>query len=187
MKSYKPEEKRFIESAILSNTASLILRNNFSDSKNYVDLVKISIEIAQEQLKQRNELFGTKEKIVKIKNEVPNVDFEEIITIFNQICIDLPKVTKCTTEREKAILKILEIYTLEDIGIVFNIIPKCDSLCGRTTMKWKADFDWVLDPKNFIRILENKYQNVNGNNEQSNSDLFKSAINSQTAKDFRFV
>ena len=56
----KIEEKRFIESAILSNTASLILRNNFSDATDYTTLVKISVEIAQKQLKQRNELFGVK-------------------------------------------------------------------------------------------------------------------------------
>ena len=80
MKGLKLEEKRFIESAILSNTASLILRNNFSDSKDYVDLVKISIEIAQEQLKQRNELFGYN----KIKKEK---DLSPIFKSFSHLSI----------------------------------------------------------------------------------------------------
>lgn len=188
MKNYKIEEKRFLESAILSNSQGLISANwLIGHESNYEQITAFSVNLALEQLKQRNELFGAKEKISATPKKITqNISFEEVLEIFNIACTALPKVTKLTIERENAIYKILESYTIQDIGNVFKIVSESDYLCGKT-VSWKADFDWIFIPKNFIKILEGKYKNIeNGTQQRTNTEIAIDAFNSETAKNFRF-
>jgi hypothetical protein len=177
--SYKIEEKRFLESCIISNTNGLLASDWFNPSEpNYNQIADFSVSLALEQLKFRNELFGA-EKKVKVKKEEFSVDIEEIINIFNSVCFALPSVSKSTIEREKAIYKILETYSMEDIGNVFKLVAESDYLCGKK-VEWKADFDWIFVPKNFIKILENKYKNIE--NGQINRQTEYTASNSLKEK-----
>lgn len=184
--NYKIEEKRFLESCIISNTNGLLASDWFNPSEpNYNQIATFASDLALEQLKIRNEIFGSEKKI-KLKKEELSIDIEEIINIFNSVCIALPTVKKSTVEREKAVYKILESYTLEDIGNVFKIVSESDYLCGKT-VSWKADFDWIFIPKNFIKILEGKYKNIeNGTQQRTNTEIAIDAFNSETAKNFRF-
>lgn len=177
--NYKIEEKRFLESAIISNVNGYISGDWMSNPDNGEQIVTQSVNLAIEMLKQRNELFGSESKIKSIK-EQRKVDITEIINIFNSVCVDLPKVTKCTLHREKSIYKILETYTLEDIGTVFKLITESDYLCGKI-VSWKADFDWVFTEKNFIKILENNYINKE-NGQNNNNQREYTASNSLKAK-----
>jgi hypothetical protein len=172
---YKLEEKLFLSKAIISNGNALINADYYHLGDNE-ELAKRSIAISLEMLKQRNELFGCSEK-KSVKKDVANVDFEEIITIFNQTCFGLPEVTKSTKERNNAILKILETYTLQDIGQVFKNVSQSDYLMGKK-VDWKANFDWILIPKNFIKIIEGGYNNIYNNNNKTYtaSDTLKEKI-----------
>ena len=40
----------------------------------------------------------------------------------------------------------------------FIYISKIDFLCGRTG-DWQADLEWIIRPKNFVKIIEGKYEN----------------------------
>lgn len=183
--NYKIEEKRFLESCMISNMQGLLASDWLVPHEpNYETLTTYCKNLALEQLKQRNEMFYTENK-TKEKRIEKKVDIDEIITIFNSICVALPSVSKSTIERENAIHKILETYTLEHIGNVFKLVSESDYLCGKK-VEWVADFDWVLTPKNFIKILENKYKNIENGKQQSNSEIFKSAIESETGRNFRF-
>lgn len=183
MKTYKLDEKKFLDSALISNVQGILAEGWLNPhEKNYEQITSFAIELSLEMLKQRNELFFVEKKTPKSKEpEIKqNIDFEEIVTIFNQVCSMLPSVTKLTTERENAIIKILETYSLRDIGTVFRNVAQSDYLVGKK-VEWKATFDWIFIPKNFIKILENGYQNVN--NGQTNtakqyapSDNLKEAI-----------
>jgi hypothetical protein len=93
-------------------------------------------------------------------NEVQKkTDYQEIINIFNSTCIDLPKAS-LTDDRIKMIDKILQSFNLEQIGIVFTNTSKSDYLCGKK-VEWKANLSWLLTPKNFVRVLEGNFDNVN--------------------------
>jgi len=167
--NYKIEEKRFLESCIISNTNGLLASDWFNPSEpNYEKITTFASDLALEQLKKRNELFTT-EKKVKPKKEEFSINIDEIINIFNSVCSALPSVSKSTVEREKAIYKILETYTTQDIGTVFKLVAESDYLCGKK-VEWVADFDWIFKPVNFIKILENKYKNIE--NGQSNNNQY---------------
>jgi len=185
--NYKIDEKRFLEPCIISNMQGLLSADWFTAHEpNYEQLASFSKNLALEQLKQRNELFGSKEKILKTKETTASIDVEEIITIFNSVCKDLPSATKPTKERENAILKILETYSLENIGDVFKLVSESDYLCGKK-VDWSADFDWILVPKNFIKILEGKYKNIeNGQISKSTEYKASSSLKEKIAQKLNF-
>lgn len=117
----------------------------------------------------------------KIKED--NFMYEEIIEIFNSVCYDLPNVEKITDSRKKAIEKIIKEYSLEKIGDVFKKSNESDFLSGRKS-DWKANFDWILIPKNFVKILEDNYKNLNNgqqSRDKSDSDHKQSAVNAVNA------
>jgi len=111
-----------------------------------------------------------KEDKRKEEKKILERDFQEIIEIFNSICSDLPKVEKITEPRKKLIVSRIKEHSLEEIGKVFNLVKDSDFLSGRKS-DWKANFDWIMNPKNFIKILEGNYKN-NENGKQRQQPLF---------------
>lgn len=121
-----------------------------------------------------------------IENKKPKIPFEEIIQIFNSVCVDLPRVEKLTELRKKNIESRVKENSLEVLGDVFRQVSESDFLCGKKT-DFKASFDWIMKPANFVKILEGNYKNnKNGTGEKSNAELFSNAMQSETAKNFRF-
>jgi hypothetical protein len=183
MKAYKLDEKKFLEQSIISNVQGLLSSDWYNPHDPNIEMITTHAKnLSLEMLKQRNELFFVEKKTPKSKEpEIKqNIDFEEIVTIFNQVCSMLPSVTKLTPERENAIIKILETYSLQDIGTVFRNVAQSDYLVGKK-VEWKATFDWIFIPKNFIKILENGYQNVNNGqtnttNQYTPSDSLKEKV-----------
>ena len=185
--AYKIEEKLFLSKAIISNVHSMRLKSRFTENKDNEELVDESIELAVLMLEKRNKLFGESPKKEKKESQIASIDFEEVIEIFNTCCSDLPQVTKLTKDRQNLILKILETHSTQDIGDVFKNVTQSDYLSGRKVgTTWKATFDWILIPGNFIKILEGNYKNLNNgkqNSNQSKSDAEhkQSAIDSVNA------
>lgn len=166
-------DKKFFDESFIQTTRGFIDADWFNEHEpNYEQIVSFSKKMSLEMLKQRNELFTTEKKVKPNKEEF-SIDIDEIIDIFNQVCFALPSVTKSTVEREKAIYKILETYTTQDIGTVFKNVAQSDYLCGKK-VEWKADFDWIFAPKNFIKILEGKYKNIE-NGQNNNSKNYKAS------------
>jgi hypothetical protein len=86
------------------------------------------------------------------------LDIDSVVDFFNYTCTNLPKVGKLTPKRESAIKARVKEYSLDEIKDVFEIVSKSDFLSGRST-SWKANFDWVLNPNNFLKIIEGNYAN----------------------------
>jgi len=95
-------------------------------------------------------------------------DCEKIIKIFNDTCPNLPQVLKLTSQRETAIKSRIKEYSLAQIGDVIQNTADSEFLNGKNDRNWRADFDWIFKPSNFIKILENKYKN--NNNGRDNKD-----------------
>jgi len=103
----------------------------------------------------------------KLLNKNDSENFQKIADLFNEICVDLPKVTKLTEPRKKAI-KRADCELKGDWLSFFETIQKSDFLCGRTgSSNFQASFDWCLLPRNMVKILEGNYGN-RPNKRQSN-------------------
>lgn len=160
MAKFKLEEKAFLDKAIISNVHSMRLKSRFVDNLDNDTLVDEAIALAVLTLEKRNLLLGESTKINSVKKQVPELEFDNLINDFHLKCPELPRLTSFTEKRKKSVLRILETFTSKEISNVFENVHKSDHLSGRRpNSDWKASFDWIFKPENFIKILEGNYQN----------------------------
>ena len=97
-----------------------------------------------------------------VSNDVANCPHEEIIKLYAE---HLPMLTQVKVWSD-ARMKLLKARWREDDkrqsldwwARMFRYIATSDFLTGKTT-DWQADIEWILNAKNFIKILEGKYEN----------------------------
>lgn len=96
-------------------------------------------------------------------------DYQSVANLFNSICVSLPKVQKLTDIRKKRIKKASKELN-NDFKTFFEKVEHSDFLSGRNG-KWnRCSFDWILNPQNFIKIIEGNYDEekvANNPNEQN--------------------
>lgn len=117
---------------------------------------------------------------------ISNEQIEEIANIWNSI-IGTPNIRtiKKQSSRFKALNARFKEYDYDTIVEVLCKVRDSRFLTGSNNRAWSADFDWVMKPKNFLKILEDNYINKEINNEinqnnhgQSNLSRFqRTAIN----------
>jgi len=126
----------------------------------------------------------------EIENEVVNkkentkINFLEIVETFNLVCADLPNVEKITASRKKSIESIIKEHSSEALSGVFYKVAESDFLSGRKS-DWKASFDWILLPKNFIKILEGNYKNKAETPEPPKEQMFGRMTQSTVEKNYQ--
>ena len=81
-----------------------------------------------------------------------------VVDRYNRICVSLPRVTALTEKRKKLINDRLKQYSMVEIEEVFLLAEASDFLKG-VKGGWKANFDWLLNENNFIKVLEGNYNN----------------------------
>lgn len=84
-------------------------------------------------------------------------DINRIIDIYNNTSFS--KLQKLTSTREKHLKARLKEYGIEKVTEVFYEASKSDFLTGRNNHNWKANFDWIINPQNFVKIMEGNYIN----------------------------
>ena len=109
--------------------------------------------------------------ITDIRTDNKNTDistYNTVTELFSKICISFPKIVALNEERKKAIRSRLKEYSLEQIEEMFRKAENSDFLTGRICKKgerpFKASFDWLMKPSNFIKVLEGNYDNRGVNN-----------------------
>jgi hypothetical protein len=106
----------------------------------------------------------------------PRISYTEFIEGFNKICTRLPKVQMITEKRRGFINARLKEHGRERIFEMFQKANLSDFLAGQTG-DWMADFDWLMRPNNFVKVLEGKYNNkTNGTSTLKASDPRRSAV-----------
>ena len=105
------------------------------------------------------------EKLFDVPDDVPPVDCEGIIRLFRITLGDyLPKPNDqviSETRKSHIIARDADLSKLNmSWSAYFKKIKDSDFLCGRVPdPRWKADFDWVIQKRNFNKILEGTYDN----------------------------
>lgn len=102
-----------------------------------------------------------KEKDIDIEREKErDIKAQQIIELYNDTCVSLPHVRTLTDKRKKAIKTRLKKYTQSDIQKTFIIAEESDFLKGNNDRGWRADFDWLINENNMVKVLEGRYSNV---------------------------
>ena len=88
---------------------------------------------------------------------------QAIVDLFNELCPSLSKVTVLSTNREKAITARLKEFTVEQFAAVFKKAEASKFLTGRNGKAWRANFDWLINASNFVKVLDGNYDDRTAN------------------------
>ena len=87
------------------------------------------------------------------------VNYQKIVDLYNDTCVSLPRVTKITNGRRKAIKARMNTYGYDGIAECFEKAAVSDFLKGKNGRNWNADFDWLMKDSNMVKVLEGNYDN----------------------------
>ena len=84
---------------------------------------------------------------------------DDVVEAWNDLAAkcDLPRVTKVTETRRKQIKARIREYETDDWSKAMSAIYRSKFLRGENDRGWKADFDFLLQPKSFIKLVEGSY------------------------------
>lgn len=115
--------------------------------------------------------------IVKKKDD--RIDYKSIVDKFNTLLSPpLPRVITISDARKRMIKSRVSEYGLETVEKVFNNVYNSKFLRGESENGWKCYFDWIFNPRNFVKILEGNYADTRTNYSE------KRAVNAQVFADF---
>ena len=101
------------------------------------------------------------EDLFLITPEKQKVDYEFIVGNFHELCPKMAKVSVISDARKKSMNARFGEHGIEKITLTFRKAGESNFLNGINDRAWKADFDWLMNPNNFIKVMEGKYQNKN--------------------------
>lgn len=122
--------------------------------------------ITEKDLSNLQSVVSKKEVLIWIESIISKNDMaatnkltcQAVIDLFNITCKDLPKVSKLTNARKSAILARIKEHSIKVVVQVINITANSDYLMGKVK-PFNATFDWIMNPNNFVKILEGNYKN----------------------------
>lgn len=86
-------------------------------------------------------------------------DVENIVRAWNELAEarNLPKVAKITASRRKQVQARLKEWSDDEWSKALTAIYRSKFLCGENERGWKANFDFLLQPNSFTRLIEGAY------------------------------
>lgn len=87
-------------------------------------------------------------------NRVP---YQEIIDLYNSVCVSFPQVTRLTEQRRKTIRSRYREYGMDGIRKVFESAEASDFLSGRNGKWMNCSYDWLMKQGNFLKVFEGNY------------------------------
>lgn len=167
---------RYHETTYLTEKEALLLKKNGAYSLTEgekLDDTKL-LEMADRQSRRTKDEQKTnadididkdidKEKDINIiSSKKYEIDYQEVINYYHHFCPSLPKVTKITEARKKLINARLKDYSVDEVKTAFKLAEESDFLTGRSGKWGGANFDWVMNTNNIVKILEGNYRNKEG-------------------------
>lgn len=96
-----------------------------------------------------------------IKDSSIKHTYPEYVDRYHSICTNLPRVIVINDQRKEAIRKFAEQFTFDQFDEICRRANVSNFLIGKTSRAgWKADFEFLLRPKQAVRILEGGYDNA---------------------------
>jgi len=86
------------------------------------------------------------------------IRYQEIADMYNSICVSLPRLQTFSDGRKKSAKRIIDEYGIDTLRKCFEMAEESDFLSGRKT-NWKASFDWLIKPANFVKVIDGNYLN----------------------------
>lgn len=105
----------------------------------------------------------------KERKKVAQKKESEIVDYFHEKCKTLPRVQVLSDKRKTSIKNRLNDHGEEKVLKVIEMAGDSKFLSGDNPKNWTADFDWIFNPTNFIKIMEGNYKNRDFNLNTNNN------------------
>ena len=91
--------------------------------------------------------------------------YSNILKTYNEVCGNkgLRLIMSINGKRKLQIDAGIKEYGVEGFFDLFSKTADSEFLCGGGERGWKADFDWLIDPANLQKVLEDKYDSNQNN------------------------
>lgn len=91
---------------------------------------------------------------------------EDILNLYRLHCPSLPDVRSLNDKRKRLINGLIKAFSIQDIIEGFKKAEQSD-FCKGLKGDWKADFEFLINKNNLVKVLEGKYDNREKPKEQS--------------------
>lgn len=103
--------------------------------------------------------------------------YQQIVDMFNSICISFPRVTKLSEARRKAMRARYNQYNTEDFKKLFEMAEGSSFLKGANDWNWSANFDWLMTDKNMAKVLDGNYMDKKAYKQFNEREYSKDELN----------
>lgn len=111
------------------------------------------------------------------------IDYQFIVDNYHSLCPNMRRVEVISDERKGYMNARVGEFGMQKVIEVLRKAGESEWLNGRNDRAWKADFEWIIRPRNFIKILEGKYsQNGRFNNKAPDGSTAEDIARSQAEK-----
>ncbi|WP_024834224.1 phage replisome organizer N-terminal domain-containing protein [Ruminiclostridium josui] len=142
-----------LQKALLGNGEAL--HGNESVTTCNTEKIRDREEIEKEIETEDTQQAGAEQSLSQKRDSVP---FEKIRQLFNEICVSYSSVINIEGQRRKAVAARWKTYKdLETFRTLFQKTEASNFLKGQNDRNWSADFDWIMRPTNFTKVLEGRY------------------------------
>lgn len=103
----------------------------------------------------------------------PSVDLDALKELFNRLLVEnnsiIAPIRAITGLRKTHTLARIREHGKETFLLMMKKAVASDFLNGKSDRGWVADFNWMIKPSNFIKIIEGNYDNRQNNGNRNNS------------------
>lgn len=85
------------------------------------------------------------------------IPYQSIVDHYNEFCPSLPKATRLTDKRRGSLNALINEFGEEGVKKAFEKVESCPHLVGKNDRGWKADFDWLINKNNLLKVIEGRY------------------------------
>jgi len=168
-----PKMIKHLEKLISNVKSKKIKYFVISELKRLLD-IDLDIDVEYEEFQKEYPPETTAEEANQTqeqKNETSSTPYKEIVDLYHQICVSLPRVAKLSEKRKQLLRARWKEYPdLQFWQELFQRVEASDFLTGRKT-DFRADFEWIIRPTNFIKIIEGRYDNVKNQNSSNDDEI----------------
>lgn len=139
------------------------------------DMSRDVTHIESEKDKSKNEESDVEEDENTASLSAPQSEcpYSKIRDLYHRICISYPTIKAIDGNRRKAVAARWRTYkSLDTFEELFRLAEASPFLKGENERNWSADFDWMMKPTNFTKILEHKYEERHTNEFKATNSVF---------------
>lgn len=94
------------------------------------------------------------DSLSSLKNK-PN--YQSIVDFYNESCPSLPRATRVTDKRRGSINAVIKEFGEDAVKEALLKVESCPHLVGKNDRGWRADFDWLINKNNLLKVIEGRY------------------------------